>query len=120
MENNQEYNMHEKNNFIVNELYKLIESAIEREYNMDKFNNLVYKDGGKKRAANRINVLIKEWGDQYDISTEEIIIILKKAFQSISETCVEEGKEIINILSEIEEKEKMKEEMKKAYTKEER
>lgn len=116
MNNKQELSYEEKKAQIEVNLYKEITTLIECEYNMDKFNNLVYKDGGKKRAASSINLRIKECAEEYDISTDEIIKILNTLFQQESETCYEERKELINILSEIGKREEDIEEMKKAYT----
>ena len=120
MDDKEQLSYEEKKIKIEVELYKEITTLIECEYNMDKFDNLIYKAGGKKRAASSINLRIKECAEEYGISTDEIINILRIALQNISETCYEEHKELTNILSDIEKREKNIEEIKKEYTKEER
>lgn len=120
MNNKKELSYDAKKAEIEVNLYNEITTLIECEYNMDKFDNLIYKDGGKKRAASRINMKIKECAEEYDISVDEIIKILYTLFQRESETCYEEYTEITNILLDIEKREKNIEEIKKEYTKEER
>ena len=91
---------------IEEELRVLITCAIELEYDFDKMDNLIYRDGGKQRATDKMRILVQEWEKEYNISQEEIIKILKRVFRKIDPANKAEGNEIIGILGEIEEEQR--------------
>ena len=87
---------------IENELYEMIQAAIEDEYNIDKFNNLIYKEGGRKRAVDRIKNEINAWEEKYSFTQNEIIEVIRKIFKSTESNCKEQRNEVAKILEEIE------------------
>lgn len=87
---------------IENDLYRLIEANIEGEYDMDRFDNLVYKEGGKERAEQGIRTVIQEYAQENNLDRDIIIEILKNAFSSMSPAVKEEQKELMEILSSLE------------------
>lgn len=89
-------------NQIEEDLYRLIESYIEGEYNMDKFDNLVYKEGGRERAFQGIKAVIEEYAQENNLDKDVIIDILKNAFSSMSKAVEAEQKEIMGILTSLE------------------
>jgi len=107
MENKRQLSKDEIKILIESELYRLIEASIESEYDIDRLDNLIYKEGGRKRATDRIKELLKQWEKEYDFPQSEIRKILILSFQSIDPACKDEGNEIIDILSEIETEEQV-------------
>lgn len=93
---------------IENQLYELIVVAIENEYNIDKFNNFVYKEGGRNRAVEKIKNAISLWEQKYNFPQNEIIEVIRKIFKTTESKCKEQRNEITKILEEIEVEEQIK------------
>ena len=112
MDNKRKLSKEEIKTLMEEELYTLVESAIEGEYDIDRLDNLVYKEGGRKRATNKIKKLLNKWEQEYDVTQSEMKDILRHSLQSISQTCKSEQNEIMCILSEIEKEEQVEKDIK--------
>ena len=112
MDNKKQLSKDDVKALIENELYKIIQVAIEDEYDIDKFNNLIYKDGGRKRAVDRIKNEINNWEEKYNIALNEIIEVIRKIFETTESKCKEQRNEITKILEVIKIEEQIKKDIK--------
>lgn len=95
-----------------NKAYMDITLTIEQEYTMDNLNNLVYKEGGRKRVVDRIKEILNEYQAEYNISQEEIIRRVMKSCASMSGKSRREYEELSIIFEEIQTEKQVKRDIK--------
>lgn len=97
---------------IENHLYKEISLILEAEYTIDKFDNVVYREGGRKRALNKIKSILNEYEEEHNIPQKEIRKHLIDAYASMQGNNSKEYIELFYIFDDIEAEEQVEKDIK--------
>lgn len=92
---------------IENDLYKEISLILEAEYTIDKFENVVYKEGGRKRALDKIKSILNEYEEKHNIPQKEIRKHLIDSYASMQNNNSKEYVELSFIFDDIEAEEQV-------------